>query len=423
MKKASRFLILFILSWFSFSCENEPVDLKYDQSLLIQNDSEIMEALLRVAKFSNTTLGSVCIEFIYPFTILEVNDSSDVVAVHQIFGSNQLISLLENLPQNNGISISYPLVASLPEGGMFTISNNSELLIALDFCTHDDIVAYCSGLFSDANGNSCVWKIPYHSGFFDNKFAGAFFEANFDGSIKLHYQNETYIGTWVFLFINSELHLNIYLVGNSTVSQYWNVNFKADFSSVLITLNNGNNIKLIKSCGTTSSYSLGQEGPNGGIITYVKTDYNEGWKYLEIAAEDQIQEQWGCSNASVLLAQNSEIGDGLMNSVAIANYHEGINYASNPLLCSDDNNGTLTAKSALLSDFAPRNWHLPTIEELELLYNNTHLNGLGDFSDAIYWSSTEASASTVFGINFSDGTLVEIPKNSTIAKTRKCIYF
>jgi hypothetical protein len=112
-----------------------------------------------------------------------------------------------------------------------------------------------------------------------------------------------------------------------------------------------------------------------------------------------------------------------MNSIAITNYHDGINYSVNPALCSNLNNGTVTSKTALLS-IAPaqKNWFLPSIAELQLMYTNLHLNGQGNFANAIYWSSTQASTSKAYGIDFSNGTVVQIPKSSSITKTRKIIY-
>lgn len=424
MKKTTHYLFLLLVTLFCVSCENEPVDTKFDPSLLVSKNSDIIQEMIKVAKYANTSRENVCIEFVYPFAILEVDDNLELVQVHSIFGSDQLISFLENLNDGYSISISYPLGTILPNGDLFMVSNNSELKIALELCTLDDIISACDDLFSGNNGATCVWKVPYSSGSFDNKFAGTVFNANGDGTIQLFYDNTTYLGTWTFVFINSELYLNIFLTGNSLVSQYWNVNFKADMSLDAIVLSaNGITINLKKSCELLAPYSVGQPGRNGGIITHVKTEYSEGWRFLEIANQDEIQEEWGCINASIVLAQNNQIGGGLMNSIAIANYHDGINYLQNPSVCSSENNGSVSAKTALLSAYPSKNWHIPTIDELQLIYTSIHLNGLGDFSEDIYWSSTEASANSVFGINFADGTILEIQKNSEVAKTRKCIYF
>ena len=49
------------------------------------------------------------------------------------------------------------------------------------------------------------------------------------------------------------------------------------------------------------------------------------------------------------------------------------------------------------------NWRLPSIDELELMYEQLHLKGKGKFKQGQYWSGTEESPHHVFYINFKDG--------------------
>jgi hypothetical protein len=422
MKKLHLLSIILFSIIFNTSCENEPVNVRIDSSIYKPINNEIIEGLQKVAKYGNINNERVCVEFIYPFTILTFDSNYESVAAHEIEGSNQLVFFLENLSEDLNISLSYPLAATLPNGLIISITSNEELVLALNACTNEDIIAVCNAQLATAV--QCVIKIPYTSSGYDNRYAGGYFTGNGDGSINFNYQNSSYLGTWTHLFLNSELHLNIYLLGSTSVSQYWNKNYKLTGSYDTAILNYGYNIILNRSCGVQTNYSVGQTGPNNGIIAHEKEAYTHGWKYFEIAGEDLPQEEWGCKNASIILAENDEIGTGLMNSIAIANYHEEINYFINPGLCSTENNGTVTSKTALLSQ-APsyNNWFIPSIEELQLMYTNLHLNGQGNFVNTIYWSSTQASISKAFGLDFSNGTVVEIPKSSSTAKTRKIIYF
>ncbi len=45
-------------------------------------------------------------------------------------------------------------------------------------------------------------------------------------------------------------------------------------------------------------------------------------------------------------------------------------------------------------------WFLPSILELDEMYTNLHLAGIGDFAGEFYWSSTEYGSSTVWVQNF-----------------------
>lgn len=50
-------------------------------------------------------------------------------------------------------------------------------------------------------------------------------------------------------------------------------------------------------------------------------------------------------------------------------------------------------------------WFLPSIDELNAMYINLHLEGVGGFSDAQYLSSSETSASQNVSINFANGSI------------------
>lgn len=422
MKKATFVAVIISLFFFSSSCEDEPTNVKVDPERFKPVSSEILEGIKKISDHGMINDEAVCVEFVYPFTMITYADNYDLLDSYEITGSNQLISFLENIQEGINISFSYPLSAILPNGDVFFISNNEELIIALNECTLEDIIAAYNT--ESATAEQCVWNIPYSASEYDNTYAGGYFTASETGSIVFSHQNTNYAGTWTHLFIDSELYLNIFLVGNTSVSQYWNKNYKVVSNAGSKIINFGYDIKLNYSCGFSGNFTIGQSGPLNGLITYAKESYSEGWKYIEIAGEDLPQEEWGCSNASITLANNDEIGTGLMNSIAITNYHDGINYSVNPTLCSNLNNGTVTSKTALLSVApAQKNWFLPSIAELQLMYTNLHLIGLGNFENTIYWSSTQATSNTAYGVDFNTGTVIEIPKNSSTAKTRKIIYF
>jgi hypothetical protein len=56
-----------------------------------------------------------------------------------------------------------------------------------------------------------------------------------------------------------------------------------------------------------------------------------------------------------------------------------------------------------------KDWFLPSIDELDMMYKNLKLQGLGGFGDEWYWSSSEAPANgdqDVWAQRFSDGRQV-----------------
>ncbi|MCY1455459.1 hypothetical protein D3C87_1144670 [compost metagenome] len=131
--------------------------------------------------------------------------------------------------------------------------------------------------------------------------------------------------------------------------------------------------------------------------------------------------------SSVSKARNSEIGNGYYNTAQIVIYHDNLtNYYTNPAVCSNLNNGTLLAKDALSFNQGIYNdWFLPSYNELELIYKNLYSRNLDNFTESIYWSSTEIDQNTVSTINFKTGektSTSKIPGKGN-AKARAIRYF
>jgi hypothetical protein len=102
----------------------------------------------------------------------------------------------------------------------------------------------------------------------------------------------------------------------------------------------------------------GTPGPGGGYVFYDKGESSDGWRYIEAAPSSaEFEANW---DAAVRKCRNLNV-----NGVA--------------------------------------GWRLPTIDELDLMYKNLALNGVGGFSGA-YWSSDE-------GGNKNNGALVLFFRN------------
>lgn len=123
--------------------------------------------------------------------------------------------------------------------------------------------------------------------------------------------------------------------------------------------------------------SVGDEH-QGGIIFYLDETGESGLIALQ---QDIGEPEWGCTGNEEPLALNEGIGFGEQNTLAIVTYCDDEHFAAK--LCFElDMNGY-------------DDWFLPSIDELELVYEHRDL--IGNFSSdeiAVYSSSTEGWPNT-----------------------------
>jgi len=147
-------------------------------------------------------------------------------------------------------------------------------------------------------------------------------------------------------------------------------------------------------------YSLGDNGPAGGIIFYDKGSYTNGWQYLEAAPSDQSGGAQWCGSYATTGARATGLGDGISNTAIIVSKQSG-SYAAN--ICS----------SLVLGGFS--DWFLPSYEELEKMYVNLKAKGLGSFALAGYFSSSETTSGNAWGKYFDDNTWGALDKRGSFA--------
>lgn len=235
--------LILLLTIFS-SCENEPIN-KADPSKVIQVNSELYKLIEKAAgkDFENEI---TCIDFNYPFTLVIYNENMDIFGYQPIHSDIEFSQFLEALEDGKSISLSYPITSNLENGETYEINNNEELKEAIDCCLHADTIITCNNILTET---SCIWKIT-HQDETSVQYDGAYFEVSDYGNAGLYYNDHSYGGTWVTYFIEDELHLNIFITGDESVSNDWNFDWKiVSFDESQIKITNGTDQYLLtKNC-------------------------------------------------------------------------------------------------------------------------------------------------------------------------------
>jgi TolB-like protein len=144
----------------------------------------------------------------------------------------------------------------------------------------------------------------------------------------------------------------------------------------------------------TEEYKIGQKGPAGGIVFFDKGDYSNGWQYLEAAPlELEFTATWGAYRNSVQ-GTNTAVGTGKRNTQFINEFL--MNTMKETMKASQICN--------TLNFNGYRDWFLPSIDELALMYTNLKQKGLGNFSDNYYWSSSQYDYYGAWYLNFARGS-------------------
>ena len=123
----------------------------------------------------------------------------------------------------------------------------------------------------------------------------------------------------------------------------------------------------------------------GGIVAYIDDTGEHGF----IAHEETKSYYWTYTNENTGATEES-VGSGKLNTDKIVNVH------------GDEHEGNYAAyycKNLNTAGYA--DWFLPSLGELQILYQNKDL--IGDFRNEMYWSSTEENYSEAFYLHFGTG--------------------
>jgi hypothetical protein len=169
---------------------------------------------------------------------------------------------------------------------------------------------------------------------------------------------------------------------------------------------------LIRNMTESGVYRIGGRGPAGGWIFYDKGVYSNGWRYLEAApAGTEFRAEWGAYNKDVS-GTATAVGTGKRNTQVIVEYLRRIGENGKAAQLCDE----LTVGDGY------DDWFLPSKDELDLMYRNLKQKGLGEFSNSIYWSSSQFNHDISWTQDFSDGRQYDYGvNNKNRANSVRCV--
>lgn len=148
------------------------------------------------------------------------------------------------------------------------------------------------------------------------------------------------------------------------------------------------------SFSTTSPFTIGQSY-QGGLIAYIDGSGLHGIIVPLLSQSNGIK--WFNGVYNVTGATSTQLGNGQNNT--------------NLIISTQGNTGSYAAKlcqDLVIGGYS--DWYLPSLQELQKLYDNRAV--IGGFGSFNYWSSSEFDASRAWSINFTTGTSVVGLKSS-----------
>ena len=141
-------------------------------------------------------------------------------------------------------------------------------------------------------------------------------------------------------------------------------------------------------------YALRDIGPAGGYIFYDKGSYSNDWRYLETSpvSTEWTQKEWG-SYGFFIGGIETGIGTGQSNTTKIVTWLNSHSETDRPAQVCD---------ALVYGGYS--DWFLPSKDELNLMYTNLKVAGVGDFANLYYWSSSEFNAGYAWSQYFNSGS-------------------
>ncbi|MEZ4805387.1 MAG: hypothetical protein R2852_07860 [Bacteroidia bacterium] len=136
----------------------------------------------------------------------------------------------------------------------------------------------------------------------------------------------------------------------------------------------------------------------GGYIFYLDSTNEHGMVMSEVNIAEIVR--WGCPTKNIPGATDSKVGAGLKNTAAILT------------ACSDFGTAADVCDKYVFETYS--DWFLPSLGEMELIYNNLMTKGIGNLDVKFYWTSTQEPTNSGFVkiVRFNDGGIQNAGKNN-----------
>ena len=142
-----------------------------------------------------------------------------------------------------------------------------------------------------------------------------------------------------------------------------------------------------------NGYAAG-DALGGGLFVF----QDSGYAYISAAADQATDAPWGCQGTNI---------SGTLNAVGTGSANTALIVAG----CATSGISARICDELTLNGYS--DWFLPSLDELAQMYTKLAADGLGNFANHTYWSSTQQSATQAYTIDMNNGNQGTHAKDNT----------
>lgn len=177
-----------------------------------------------------------CIDFLYPFSASVFNANNELIDVITINSDDELFDFIDDIDEDDIISIQFPITVILFDGSTITINNLNELETTInnfedacdeddDFDWNDDDCDNCTDTqLTDILTDCSDWmvdKLERNNNDLEDYYVGYIFNFFSNGSLTVDYNSTTYPGTWSASGTGNNIIVTIDISGLPDCNNNW----------------------------------------------------------------------------------------------------------------------------------------------------------------------------------------------------------